>query len=72
MLYDMQPFKRMFEKRIYAGDSSFSYSSPTSPTWTLVRYQVDYETNESAPIIKKIRFERNINGDITKGTVLKL
>lgn len=72
MLYDMQPFKRMFEKRIYAGDASFSYSTPTSETWTRVLYQVDYETNANAPIIKKIRFERNINGDITKGTVLKL
>ena len=72
MLYDMQPFKRMFEKRIYAGDSSFSYSSPTSPTWTLVRYQVDYETNESAPIINQIRYERNIGGHVTKGTVQKI
>jgi len=72
MLYDMQPFKRMFEKRIYAGDSSFSYSSPTSPTWTLVRYQVDYETNASAPIINQIRFERNIGGHVTKGTVQKI
>jgi len=72
MLYDIQPFKRMFEKRIYAGDSSFSFSSPTSPTWTRVRYQVDYETNASTPIIKKIRFERNIGGDVTKGTVQKI
>jgi len=72
MLYDMQPFKRMFEKRIYAGDASFSYSSPTSETWTRVLYQVDYETNANAPIIKKIRFERNINGDITKGTVQEI
>ena len=72
ILHDIQPFKRMFEKRIYAGDSSFSFSSPTSPTWTLVRYQVDYETNESAPIINQIRYERNIGGHVTKGTVQKI
>ena len=71
-LHDIQPIQRMFEKQAYAGDASFSYSTPTSETWTRVLYQVDYETNANAPIIKKIRFERNINGDITKGTVLKL
>ena len=71
-LHDIQPIQRMFEKQARAGDASFSYSTPTSETWTRVLYQVDYETNANAPIIKKIRFERNINGDITKGTVLKL